>query len=253
MFIKNVRVSNLLSFGPEPQEISDIRSMNLFIGRNGSGKSNALRLLGELPIEVEHHVDRQNVTGSCLSTTAPKMFPLSLARKFKFEQSPTSYQKIGDLRIEYANGGQSETSTDRVIEFKDGLLIKSSIDDCERFSRGRIESEWDSAAFTSSFRTGGDRCLDNAILNVGLGYIFQRKVMVDSSGHLLELKTQGENSGSWSQEGVFEKDRWPSGFLRVAKIIQQIVTRRTTAQPIVLLEEPELGLEPRAIRRFVDL
>jgi predicted ATPase len=50
-FLKSIRPVNLLSFGPNTEEI-ELRSLNILIGPNGSGKSNLLeilRLLSGLP------------------------------------------------------------------------------------------------------------------------------------------------------------------------------------------------------------
>jgi predicted ATPase len=52
MQINQIRVSNLLSFGPE-QVFDRFSRFNLFIGKNGSGKSNILRLIGQLPTEFD--------------------------------------------------------------------------------------------------------------------------------------------------------------------------------------------------------
>jgi predicted ATPase len=51
MKINQIRVSNLLSFSPE-QVFDRFARFNLFIGKNGSGKSNILRLIGQLPTEI---------------------------------------------------------------------------------------------------------------------------------------------------------------------------------------------------------
>ncbi len=50
-FLKSIQPVNLLSFGPNTQEI-ELRPLNILIGPNGSGKSNLieiLRLLCMLP------------------------------------------------------------------------------------------------------------------------------------------------------------------------------------------------------------
>jgi predicted ATPase len=50
-FLKSIRPVNLLSFGPKTQEI-ELRSLNILIGSNGSGKSNFIEIMGllkELP------------------------------------------------------------------------------------------------------------------------------------------------------------------------------------------------------------
>ena len=46
-FLKSIRPVNLLSFGPETQEI-ELRPLNILIGANGSGKSNLIEILGLL-------------------------------------------------------------------------------------------------------------------------------------------------------------------------------------------------------------
>lgn len=46
-FLKSIRPVNLLSFGPETEEI-ELRPLNILIGPNGSGKSNLIEVLGLL-------------------------------------------------------------------------------------------------------------------------------------------------------------------------------------------------------------
>ncbi len=46
-FLKSIRPVNLLSFGPDTEEI-ELRPLNILIGPNGSGKSNLLEILGLL-------------------------------------------------------------------------------------------------------------------------------------------------------------------------------------------------------------
>ena len=50
-FLKSIRPINLLSFGPNTEEI-ELRPLNILIGPNGSGKSNFIEIVGllkELP------------------------------------------------------------------------------------------------------------------------------------------------------------------------------------------------------------
>ena len=47
MFIHRLKLKNLLSFGPEGQEL-DLRHLNVLIGPNGSGKSNLIETIGLL-------------------------------------------------------------------------------------------------------------------------------------------------------------------------------------------------------------
>ena len=54
MFMHRIRLENLLSFGPEAQEL-ELKPLNVLIGPNGSGKSNLIEVMGLLkaaPTEV---------------------------------------------------------------------------------------------------------------------------------------------------------------------------------------------------------
>ena len=47
MFIHRIRVENMLSFGPDAQEL-ELKPLNVLIGPNGSGKSNLIEVIGVL-------------------------------------------------------------------------------------------------------------------------------------------------------------------------------------------------------------
>ena len=47
MFIHRIKLENILSFGPEAQEL-ELRPLNVLIGPNGSGKSNLIEVIGLL-------------------------------------------------------------------------------------------------------------------------------------------------------------------------------------------------------------
>ena len=47
MFMHRIKLENILSFGPEAQEL-DLRPLNVLIGPNGSGKSNLIEVIGLL-------------------------------------------------------------------------------------------------------------------------------------------------------------------------------------------------------------
>ena len=47
MFIHRIKLKNILSFGPEEQEL-DLKPLNVLIGPNGSGKSNFIEVMGLL-------------------------------------------------------------------------------------------------------------------------------------------------------------------------------------------------------------
>ena len=47
MFIHRIKLKNLLSFGPDEQEL-ELNPLNVLIGPNGSGKSNLIEVMGLL-------------------------------------------------------------------------------------------------------------------------------------------------------------------------------------------------------------
>ena len=47
MFIKRIKLENVLSFGPDAQEL-ELKPLNVLIGPNGSGKSNLIEIIGLL-------------------------------------------------------------------------------------------------------------------------------------------------------------------------------------------------------------
>ena len=47
MFMHRIKLENILSFGPDAQEL-DLEPLNVLIGPNGSGKSNLIEVIGLL-------------------------------------------------------------------------------------------------------------------------------------------------------------------------------------------------------------
>ena len=47
MFIHRIKIENMLSFGPDAQEL-ELKPLNVLIGPNGSGKSNVIEAIGLL-------------------------------------------------------------------------------------------------------------------------------------------------------------------------------------------------------------
>jgi AAA domain, putative AbiEii toxin, Type IV TA system len=52
MKINSIKIAKLYSFGPE-QGLNDLSYFNLFIGKNGTGKTNIFKMLKEIPIEYK--------------------------------------------------------------------------------------------------------------------------------------------------------------------------------------------------------
>jgi len=245
--------------------------MNLFIGPNGSGKSNVIRILGGLSVEYEQvHAaaprgfHQGEPPQNALLSTA-KLSKSFISKRIPYSSYPHGSDYLvqpeysGDLKIEY-NGNQQihsqgriqfEKNFPKVLEFKNASLIRGTLSDWTDTSKPKIvTSDSDDLSFTQSLNGQGDMFQDNGILIFGLRYIFQRDFVVGNGGYFDELhsKVTGHGKKASGGAGGFHRNLWPDGVLRVAKIIQQL--RRTSS--VALLEEPEIGLEPRVIRRFVE-
>ncbi|MEP1610626.1 MAG: hypothetical protein ABJL72_01770 [Roseobacter sp.] len=247
MFIKSLEFQNILSFGPK-QKLNGFNSMNLFIGKNGSGKSNTMRLIGDLSFlyrRIDGAIDIK--TGNYIRKV--KAYNVKLDHEFVCNRVPNRMGNVGDLKICYTRNSRSGNEEDSLLEFQNGELVCGDVQDLNRRGIKSVNSDWSDADFVNSFAREGDDFQTNAILIFGLRYIFQRFYSVFPNGMLDEGHTrQGEHYTGGGGLVRFNKDLWPDGVLRVAKVIQQIAPYGG----VVLMEEPELGLEPRAVRRFFD-
>ncbi len=247
MFINSLSVRNILSFGNETQELGPFLGMNLFIGKNGTGKSNALRLIGGLSCNYNKVEGTVSVRTGQFSRTLP-VFTVKLDDQFVCNRLPYG-SWVGDLTINYATRGGSGVNEERLLRFRNSELVHGDIGDFKRHSVNMIESDWSDAVFVSSFADDHDPWQREAVLVFGLRYIFQRQFSVLGRGMLSEAHTRQEEKFVGGGGVVrFDKDAWPDGILRTAKILKQI----SGSGGVVLLEEPELGLEPRAVRRLFD-
>ena len=245
--------------------------MNLFIGPNGSGKSNVIRILGDLSVDYQQvqvstprgFLQGEDPQNALLSTA--QLSKSFISKRIPDRGYPHGTEQLvlpefsGDLKIEY-NGNQQiqyqgriqiEKDFPKVLEFRNASLILGTLSDwTDIFKPKIVTSDWDDLSFTQSLNGRGDMFQYNGILIFGLRYIFQRNFFVGNGGHFDELHSNVADRGKKGSGGAgFYRELWPDGVLRVAKIIQQL---RPTTSSVALLEEPDIGLEPRVIRRFVE-
>lgn len=246
--------------------------MNLFIGPNGSGKSNIIRILGDL--SIDYHQRSAAVPRSIYQGEPPQNALVStaqLGRSFISNRIPQNSFRIGtkhlvrpeyvgDLKILYDGHQQVqshgrvhfESNFPKVLAFKNASLTEGTISDWIGVSGPKtVTSDLDEVRFAKLLGREADHFQENGILIFGLRYIFRRDFIVGADGYFDELhsKVAGRGRKGSGGAGGFHRELWPDGVLRVAKIIAQL--RRMSAS-VALLEEPELGLEPRVVRRFVE-
>ena len=74
MFMRRIKLQNILSFGPDAQEL-ELKSLNVLIGPNGSGKSNLIEVMGLLqatPRDVTAPIARGGGVGNWIWRGEPE-------------------------------------------------------------------------------------------------------------------------------------------------------------------------------------
>ena len=259
MFINSIKVKNVLSFGPDRQELNGLKTMNLLIGPNGSGKTNILRLLGDFDYEIRPTNSPQviqsvhPISGKTIPNTvrAVNSYLIEIGDTFISSRLNHPFQYTADIEIEYLNKvSHDKKASINKIRFKNRELV---VGDIKALGGVKfIKSDWSDAAFIKSIGHVDDPFEKHLILNVGLRYIFKKQYSVlwgGSFGNQFTRTDCGRYSSGQTNDQTFKANKWPSGVLNVAKIIRQISSVRNT---VFLLEEPELHLEPRVIRRMVE-
>jgi len=89
MKIESITTRNILSFGPEQQKLENLKCFNLFIGRNGSGKTSLLRILGDLKT---HHFGPISQNDE-----SPQLWKLGISPEYQNEITPRTTPQLGDL------------------------------------------------------------------------------------------------------------------------------------------------------------
>lgn len=248
MFINSVEVRNLLSFGPQQQSMQNFKTLNLFIGVNGSGKSNALRLIGDIAFEHDQLQAAINInTGSGRPVQSTPIFRVKLKEDLVSNRLPNrGLSGLGDLTVRYTDcrviavsNGNAEVIdvSPHVVQFRNGSLCQGDFSTFVRRSRLRnVSSDWDDIQFCNSLRDSDDFFQTNGVLIFGLRYIFERDYIVGPGAYFAELHTRLESGGRTANGGPggFDKSLWPDGVLRVAKIIQQV----SRLGNVTLMEEP---------------
>jgi len=221
MKITSVNLRNVYSFGDGgTPELKDFNFFNLMIGKNGTGKTNFFRAICELK---------------------PKLIR-------------NRYQLWNDVI-------RSTFHSNNILEkgFGEGIELK-------------IELEDDLIEFYNTFHICGDFKKYQGILLFFDANIIdienQLKTLDKNEGHLLSFAmyyvfdnylhfNKGEiihktiKLDGRSSIGRFVKiTQWSSGYLSACKLIMQLIQSRNK---IICIDEPEIHLEPRTIKRIMHI
>jgi hypothetical protein len=252
MKITNLKIAKILSFGPL-QEIDGLETFNLFIGKNGSGKSNVLKILkglsvnysmvaGKVKTSIQTHRGGHQIKEVNVST--PSIF----AEGHENRESRMS-NIAGMLEINY----ELITNIKQVVPTKKRIRFVDDADRILRYEEGDISELARRVSYIEvpksefeffkdlSLNLGNRAKIKLPLLNFGLFYIFGLNYIFMSDGTFI----QGKNS----RGGTAEDDtlNLPSGVLYCAKILTRYFISNSD---VILIDEPELHLEPRMIRRL---
>ncbi len=241
MKIKKIEIANILSFGHK-QVIDNISQFNLFIGKNGSGKTNTLKIIGDLSLNF--NLIEGNI--SVWTAKIPREY-----QNTNVWQSKNGY--FGDLIIEFDN-----KSVDKKIIFQNANHMQGDYNRLKNqitYIDKPISDSQYYKIFLQHFQDIGHMKNDPdmgylALLNFGISYIFDDRYSIGDKSTLDAFDTRDDNTQRWSSGGIvaFLPEKWSSGTLHIAKIIQQVILSR----PILLIDEIEQHLEPRTCRKLIQ-
>jgi predicted ATP-dependent endonuclease of OLD family len=230
--IGSINLRNVYSFGDDgTPDLFDFKELNLFIGKNGSGKSNVLRAFYDLHTEFVFDVNQNHWIGQIPerirnSTTVrlPKLH----------EDKETDYFTDRDIHI--------ITNSQEII-FKDGILTSGD-------PSWLRERTYYCQADTSDLTTKLIKIFQydkSIILDFAFYYIFEIPINFNN-GTIAEVFTK--YPGVRSAKTIISYSQWSSGYYTVANLLADILLLRK--KDIILLDEPELHLEPKVVRKLLN-
>ena len=123
MFIKHIKLENLLSFGPDTEAL-ELRPLNVLIGPNGSGKSNLIEAIGLLkatPRDITVPIREGGGIRDWLWRGDPKASPAHIEVLLDNPKGSSALR----YRLGFAESGQQFELTEERIENKERDLFHS--------------------------------------------------------------------------------------------------------------------------------
>ncbi|MCP4488446.1 MAG: AAA family ATPase [Gammaproteobacteria bacterium] len=227
MHIKSINLRNIYSFGDKGTPgLKDFERFNLFIGKNGSGKSNVFRALCELDVEQNYcHIQKK----------FGKHKLGFKAHRWSHAYDGRNHGKDRDLKIEFDDILQT-------IEFSDSIHI------CGNFRSDNItyiKHNNSQEVFEKKLGSSKDNTTLCAFLNFSLKYIFG--VEFNVSDGVFERFTVDKN-GLTQGQNIYP-NQWSSGYFSVLNLLLDFRSGRE----IICIDEPELHLEPRVLRKLMGV
>ena len=250
MKINRLTLTRIFSFGPQ-QVLDRFTYFNLFIGRNGTGKTNVFRVLDGLPYDLEMVTGKvrtrlQTHDGQQIENEV-NVFTPSFGELSNTVLNRNTFGSHFEprLQIDY----QGTTTTQQAAPEQKQILFDSN------------------AARTLTFKHGDVVWYDRYVTSLALpktnAEIIEALLYEPGPGNLrshLAIVSFGINyifGATWPHTNLFDEfgmlavrpNAMPSGVLHVAMLLTSWI-RAGHITNVYLLDEPELHLEPRNIRRL---
>lgn len=255
MKINSLKVAGLYSFGPE-QELNDFKTFNLFIGANGSGKTNVFKILEGVELDYDIVKDTsgnpvftpfQFSFGAVSTLTQTNIFtPTISSEKFNIVNNRFLHNANIKKSLEISYLDYNGESALIKLEDCDGGHLRYIHDDVglqkrciKKIKKPQSEFEF----YKDLVKFYGSNVSWLPLFNFGLFYIFDLKIRFLNNGSFV----QGSNYGSVNVEE--NTTELPSGILHCAQLLTRYFKSDGT---VILIDEPELYFEPRALRRFFE-
>lgn len=231
MWFKSIDLKNVYSFGPlGTSELKDFKQFNLFIGKNGSGKSNVFRAMCDLDVISGY----DSLTNTYYYQLGNDSISWNIIKNPMSPSPNTSNDIIIKLK-------------DEEIEFRNRLHVKGNF----KHYRATYLSH-DSSILSFKEKLNNIRRSNSvpAILSFALTYVFQLDFSFHE-GKLSEWFTiQDDADRGTNGKPVTNFENWSSGFFSVSNLLMKYLEVDTR---VVCIDEPEVHLEPRILRRIFEI
>lgn len=256
MGITSLKLSKIYSFG-HSVTLEGFTDFNLFIGSNGAGKTNVFRVLDGLPFDMKHigkvSLKTSTHTAGVINNNVDSYIPVfGEISNHVINKDTFRSDVVGCMEINYEIYTKSKQAYPKKEQIKcsenpDGFMQVDTGDIISYAHRTKIIQlpETDFEFFRNLATFFGCKAASRLpFLNVGLYYIFNLHYIFEQSGNFIQ--------GKLKRGGTVEESftSLPSGVLNIAKLLTQILISQNKS--VLLIDEPELHLEPRHIRRLFD-
>ena len=242
MKINNIDIRNLYSFGDSgTKHLSDFKHFNLFIGKNGSGKSNVFHAFKTIQLHIAYNPYSVHLPKNIFNKSIHKCQSPATAKQDR--------QNDRDLRIGLNEGEivfqHSRHKSGDLIAFQDKVEIINASNSFEEFA--------------NKLRILSNHAEKEALLTFAFKYIFNKTVRIKDTS-ITEDYQLPEKGRHRTGNSVFygespsnvQKEtscQWSSGYIFVANLLTDILL--LDSKEVICIDEPELHIEPRVLRRLI--